>query len=279
MKTYYRQQQRPLEPDFVLRMGGSACEHVSITASSFIHVRFKIKTMRCSIFLLSGDSDGRCVVWDLSTYRPIVKWQAHSKSVLCVAPAPANFLRDVEATQIITQGRDDCLHVWDLAPILRQLVSNEDIDDSDTDAIHKDTLIEDGKQNDERCQIPTLVYTLPISSLNFCRFDAMLQDDQTTLIAVPNIILSTHFDIFNITTKTPIIRRVGLDIDSLKTTGLCMTIRFLSSHNSGRSPDQLSLIVGYESGDIMLWKIGNSASDSVADTGAFCLVASPLYGS
>ena len=53
--------------------------------------------------LVAGDADGRVSVTTLSTYRPIVFWQAHQGAVLRA---------DAWSGYLVTHGRDHSLRVW-----------------------------------------------------------------------------------------------------------------------------------------------------------------------
>ncbi|KAJ3322557.1 ASTRA complex subunit [Boothiomyces sp. JEL0866] len=53
-------------------------------------------------YLLSGDSEGNLIYWDLEIRRPISSWKAHNSSIL-KAKCQKNFY---------SQGRDDLLRIW-----------------------------------------------------------------------------------------------------------------------------------------------------------------------
>ncbi|KAI8367786.1 WD40-repeat-containing domain protein [Blakeslea trispora] len=55
-------------------------------------------------YLASCDSDGWIVIWKLKTRRPIHKWKAHEDSCLKLVVTEVNTL--------ISQGRDNMIHVW-----------------------------------------------------------------------------------------------------------------------------------------------------------------------
>ncbi|KAJ3275234.1 ASTRA complex subunit [Terramyces sp. JEL0728] len=52
--------------------------------------------------ILSGDSEGNLIYWDLEIRRPIASWKAHSSSILKTAIQ----------NRFYSQGRDDLIRIW-----------------------------------------------------------------------------------------------------------------------------------------------------------------------
>jgi hypothetical protein len=75
---------------------------------------------------------------------------------------------------LLSQGRDDNLHFWDVESIFQTLstsssrlnMSDEDGDDARTERVDFS-----GRMTLPQDEAPHLIWTLPISSLNFCKFD------------------------------------------------------------------------------------------------------------
>ncbi|KAI9365402.1 WD40-repeat-containing domain protein, partial [Zopfochytrium polystomum] len=170
--------------------------------------------------LASCDSEGACILWNLQNYRPIHQWAPHSASILNVSLAPGS---TPESILLLTQGRDDALHLWNVTETLRR-----------------------DRANGENAA-PALIYTLPVGSLNFCRFDSCLHGTDI-LVAVPNVLVSEQLD--------------GMT-EASKRTGICMAVRFLrrnlNSASSTASSDlqDLWLLAGYEAGNVILWNVGS----------------------
>ncbi|KAJ1539505.1 hypothetical protein HK405_012850 [Cladochytrium tenue] len=208
--------------------------------------------------LVTGDAEGVCILWNLATYRPITTWQAHEKALLNVAGDPT------ARSHILTQGRDNALHVWDASAAATAAASTI------------------GGNGAPPAPAPVLVYTLPVSSLGFFRFDCCADAMGRLLVVVPNVLETAELDVFDLTTNTPVQRSLAVPAQSgavsstsatAKTTGMAMAARFLRSGAAGRArrggdnddniaegaapsamaASPLWLVAGYESGLVALW--------------------------
>ncbi len=60
----------------------------------------------CS-YLISGDADGKCFVWDWKTSKLLTKWKAHDKVCISVLWHPH------ETSKVATAGWDGLIKFWD----------------------------------------------------------------------------------------------------------------------------------------------------------------------
>ncbi|KAJ2338937.1 Astra associated protein 1 Asa1, partial [Coemansia sp. RSA 2618] len=88
-------------------------------------------------FLVSGDQDGRLIVWSMLLKRQLTSINAHSSAILAISSLGTNNTAD--PFTLLTQGRDNKLHTWTLHT----------------------------REFDASLE---LAATQPIESLNFCRF-------------------------------------------------------------------------------------------------------------
>ncbi|KAI8344369.1 WD40-repeat-containing domain protein [Chlamydoabsidia padenii] len=165
-------------------------------------------------YIVSCDAGGKVIVWLFQTRRPIFQWKAHSASCLSVHVYNQN--------KLISQGRDDMIHVWEL--------------DFDTQ------------------QAPRIIYSLPYYSLNFCQL-SLYQVKGDTLICFPSKGDTPLVDIFNLDKQTWALQSIG-DQDNDRRR-LCMTVQFIH-HNQHQV---VRLLVGYESGHVVLWQCHLESKD------------------
>ncbi|KAI4137972.1 MAG: hypothetical protein LQ341_004878 [Variospora aurantia] len=122
----------PLQPVFVLR-GHSVQVHA---------VHFTSGNTR----LLTGDTDGWIVSWNLALKRPVAVWKAHETAVLSIGSWGPD--------RIITHGRDSRLAVWHLGiEIEGGMAKMLPADKPSITAPH-----------------PWLLHILTVNTLNFCSF-------------------------------------------------------------------------------------------------------------
>ncbi|CAG8575406.1 7664_t:CDS:2 [Diversispora eburnea] len=111
-------------------------------------------------YILSGDSGGTIIIWDLITKRPIIKFKGHTKGILRVT-----LFHD----KLISHGRDNFIHVWKLNQYLKNLKINE-----------LKPFCEESKLNPEN--------SLFINSASFCKFDLYCKEgieQEEILVAIP----------------------------------------------------------------------------------------------
>ncbi|CCX33691.1 Similar to ASTRA-associated protein 1; acc. no. C9STX5 [Pyronema omphalodes CBS 100304] len=181
--------------------------------------------------LATADASGICVLWRLSTRRPIAVWAAHNTSILAVSEWRS---KDRSDSRLITHGRDNKLRVWKIP--------------REEDGVAT-MLPAEGEVNGKA---PWLVVSMEVNTLNFCGF-GMCQlpttdaegDYNDILIAVPSVLNSQAVDIFQL----PSTQRVHTRINATATTGMAMALQ-LSSIN-----DALTLVAGYESGHVVVFRL------------------------
>ncbi|OAA46134.1 WD40/YVTN repeat-like-containing domain protein [Metarhizium rileyi] len=196
-------------PKFVLR-GHKAAVHVA----TFI---------RRNERLVTGDSEGFVVLWDLTIMRPRAVWRAHANAILGI--------RGWGEDKLITHGRDHKLLVWKLA--------QEDESGLST------ALPLDGVHVERRH--PWVVHLLEVNAMNFCSFSAcplggcqysrFLGTLSEILIAVPNTLASESVDIYALPSQ----RRTHT-VNSGGKNGMAMSLSLV--HHQRR----LTLIAAFENG-------------------------------
>ncbi|KAG7450737.1 WD40 repeat-like protein [Guyanagaster necrorhizus] len=195
--------------------------------------------------IYSGDGSGFIVLTSTRTLRPISSWKAHNDGVLGVQEWGAN---------IITQGRDNKLHVW--RPV-------EELPGIGGSAALSESLV------------PVLRYSMEVNALNYCRFSLMPlpPDDSETgssskdqsdaaLIAIPNLIKSSEADIWSLPSCSRVHAAIGkqesngpiLSTDGRgnQATGIIMALHLFEHDCALRIP------IAYESGNVTLRKFAKS---------------------
>lgn len=61
----------------------------------------------CSSYLVSGDADGKCYVWDWKTTKLYKKWKAHDG--VCIT----SLWHPHEPSKLLTAGWDGLIKYWD----------------------------------------------------------------------------------------------------------------------------------------------------------------------
>ncbi|KAK4172017.1 WD40-repeat-containing domain protein [Triangularia setosa] len=193
--------------------------------------------------LLTSDSDGFVVAWDLTIMRPRAVWQAHTASILGIAGWGNE--------RIITHGRDNRLVVWKLTAEDERVLST--------------TLPLDPAP--ESHPKPWMLHVLEISTMNFCSFSYCPASPENSpgttadeiLLAVPNTLSSESIDIFHLPSR---IRKhtVGFPASMLpnpgKQNGMAMSLS-LFHHPVTR---HLTLIAGYERGLAAVYQLNPNTS-------------------
>ncbi|KAI9031630.1 WD40-repeat-containing domain protein [Phycomyces nitens] len=158
-------------------------------------------------YIASGDADGFVIVWKMKTRRPVLQWKAHEESCLCLK---------VYKDQLVSQGRDDKIQVWQLPDL----------------EISVDTK-------------PLLLFHIPYDSLNFCKFSLCILAG-SVLLAFPSNGDTPLVDIYDLSLKKWLIRTIGLGTLALKK-GLCMAVELVERE------EKIWLVVGYEDGSVSMW--------------------------
>ncbi|KAF9576339.1 Guanine nucleotide binding protein (G protein), beta polypeptide 1-like [Mortierella alpina] len=291
----------PPAPSFILRGHEAPIHAIHFFASN--------------TFLVSGDEAGWIVVWDLWKRRQIFKWHGHpTGSVLALqsidthsckgqpkeqhttkptrrSKAGLRYYQDqARPVYIVSHGRDNHIHVWDINTVLQQSLARRS----------------DGASRQGVGHEATLVFSLPVNALNFCKMSVLAIDgaSETLLqkqeappsrilsladthrhiyIAVPSPTTSTLIDIYDIVKPERCFASVGLPKtswagESEKKTGSVMAIRLFRFDSSDPAVRPLGLharddtaadmeeastvensallhmIVGYEDGSVVLYQ-------------------------
>ncbi|KAK0446436.1 WD-40 repeat-containing protein [Desarmillaria tabescens] len=189
--------------------------------------------------IYSGDGSGFVVSTSTRTLRPISSWKAHSDGLLGIQEWGAN---------IITQGRDNKLHVWRRVEELPGIGGSAALSES---------------------LVPLLRYSMDVNALNYCRFSLMPlpPNDSTTgssskdqsneaLIALPNLVESSEADVWSLPSCNRVHAAIGkqesngpiLSTDGRgnQATGIIMSLH-LFEHDGA-----LRILIAYESGNVTL---------------------------
>ncbi|KAK3988213.1 ASTRA-associated protein 1 [Cladorrhinum sp. PSN332] len=205
---------RPAQPKSILRG-----HKTQVHATAFV---------RNNERLLTGDSEGFVVVWDLTIMRPRAVWQAHTKAILGIA----GWGRD----RIISHGRDNKLVVWKLA--------------EEDEAQLSTTLPLDPRP--ERRPQPWILHMLEVNTMNFCSFSyCPTSADSEILVAVPNTLASEEIDIFHLPSQRRVHTvKVGGAQDK---NGMVMAVSLFHHHQG-----TLTLIAGFENGLCAVAQLGDN---------------------
>ncbi|EJD06942.1 WD40 repeat-like protein [Fomitiporia mediterranea MF3/22] len=186
--------------------------------------------------LYSGDTSGSVFVTSTRTLRPIATWKAHLDGLLGVQEWASN---------IVTHGRDNKLHVWKRVlppPLVGSTVSSPDL------------------------PTPELQYSLDVNALNFCRFSLLraplsgaessaAPTTEHALIAIPNLIESSLADVWELPSCSRIhaaIGKVEAPEIGLKSWQIDSDGRILMALHLFIKSSRLHLLSAYEIGEVTL---------------------------
>ncbi|KAK0245425.1 WD-40 repeat-containing protein [Armillaria nabsnona] len=195
--------------------------------------------------IYSGDGSGFVVSTSTRTLRPISSWKAHNDGLLGVQEWGAN---------IITQGRDNKLHVWLRVEELPGIGGSAALSES---------------------PIPVLRYSMDVNALNYCRFSLMplpsndsivgsssKGQSNEALIALPNLVESSEADIWSLPSCSRVHAGIGkqesngpiLSTDGRgnQATGIIMSLHLFEYNGA------LRILIAYESGNVALREFDKS---------------------
>lgn len=203
--------------------------------------------------LIAGDANGVVSVTSLQDRRPWMQWQAHKEgqSVLGVQAFTKHRLLSV-----VTHGRDNEIHVWQICPTQRSMRGVRPYPGSDDDV-----------------QTPHCLVNLPVNALNFCRFSLLQHSaarDDTVLLAVPHSLDSGLVDVFALdlskvsateTQFTRLYTAVGKEqlsggSISPKIGGVKRAPIVMSMHLIRIDAESLAIVAAYEDGFVRMWEQG-----------------------
>ncbi|CAG8680683.1 11175_t:CDS:2, partial [Acaulospora colombiana] len=105
--------------------------------------------------------------------------------------------------------------------------------------------------------------SLPVNSLNFCKFGSVcgVGEREEILVAIPSVTESSAIDIWNLSNQRLITSSIGLD--QKRERGYCMALKFFRNLNSQDSLSTNYLILAaYENGSVVLWSVKIGKNDS-----------------
>ncbi|KAG0000240.1 Guanine nucleotide binding protein (G protein), beta polypeptide 1-like [Entomortierella chlamydospora] len=260
-------------------------------------------------FLVTGDETGWIYVWDIWKRRQIYKWQGHpSASVLAlkaisIQPSKSSTPRTAtkkcqaqlmalqDPVYIVSHGRDNEIHVWDINDILQKSLESSSSTNSAAPSSKSQNLAP--------------VFSLPVNAVNFCKMSILAIDaplfsssasenkgdvqelkesplrktHQHFYIAVPSPTTPTLIDIYDIVKPERKFASIGVDASMPQGTGekkwgSVMAIQLFQTRkqaivdlsalelNDDTSttaathdhPDTLHMLVGYEDGSVCLFQ-------------------------
>ncbi|KAG0301191.1 ASTRA complex subunit, partial [Dissophora globulifera] len=267
-----------------------------------------IEFFASNTFLATGDETGWICIWDIWRRRQVHKWRGHpSSSVLALkavpftiasdsATAPAEASPSAESSRpsrharstalqewayIISHGRDNEIHVWDINDILHKSLGR-------SSASVAGTMAAGNNQN----QVP--VFSLPVNALNFCKMAVLPTDTapqarqdpalapqtgsaalsrthQHIYIAVPSPTTPALVDIYDIVKPERTFASVGnqTEVGSAPTSpgtdeklGSVMAIQLFQRQveSLANPPSSLQMLVAYEGGSVVLLQESSTAA-------------------
>lgn len=158
-------------------------------------------------YLASSDASGMVLIWKMRSRRVILEWKAHDKDCTHIVVYD-------NGNRLISQGRDNVIHVWRLL------------------------LDDDGDSSKE------LLQSIPYVSLNFCRL-SLCKHQGDTLVALPFRGDTTSIDVYCLEKDLWIYHGVGEQLKEERR--LCMAVQVFSKGS------HVYCLAGYEDGSVCLW--------------------------
>ncbi|KAF9466576.1 WD-40 repeat-containing protein [Collybia nuda] len=223
----------------------SAPTHLLRSHSSFISaVAFSDDNER----LYSGDGSGHVVVTSTRSLRTITSWYAHTDGLLGV---------EEWGNRVITQARDNKLHVW---ARIEELPASARLG---------------GSAAQPNLPTPALCFSMDVNALNYCRFSLtglprnhLVKDENDSgLLAVPNLVDSSVADIWALPSCQRVHAAIGqagrrstLLSGEKSKTGILMSLHLFSASReqyvltatSSKVDEELRILCAYESGEVTL---------------------------
>ncbi|CDH58100.1 guanine nucleotide-binding protein subunit beta-like protein 1 [Lichtheimia corymbifera JMRC:FSU:9682] len=160
-------------------------------------------------YLASSDASGMVLIWKMRSRRVMLEWQAHEKDCTHIVVYD-------NGSRLISQGRDNMIHVWGLL------------------------LDVDGSSSKE------LLQSIPYVSLNFCRL-SLCKHQGDTLVALPFRGDTTSIDVYCLEKDRWIYHGVGEEEKEQRR--LCMAVQLFSRGSN------VYCLAGYEDGSVCLWQM------------------------
>ncbi|KAF9039678.1 WD40 repeat-like protein [Hymenopellis radicata] len=176
--------------------------------------------------IYSGDFAGWVICTLTRTLRPVVSWKAHEDGLLGVQEC---------GEHVITQARDNKLHVWARVEEYSLIGGSAALAESRT---------------------PELKYSLDVNALNYCRF-SVLETAHRLLIALPNLVESSEADIWTLPSCQRLHAAIGREAKAQGpilsndgrgrgASGIIMSMHLFSAETS------LRLLLAHENGSVVL---------------------------
>ncbi|GAA5954947.1 hypothetical protein JCM21900_005943 [Sporobolomyces salmonicolor] len=232
--------------------------------------------------LYSGDTDGFVAVWDLKTFRPKLFWKAHEGGLLSI---------EEMGHGLLTHARDNLVHYFSLhlsrADPCAVVV---DLQRGAATAVPSPASPSPGIEP---------VWSMDVNAMNFCKMSVVELSPGSSsakgkgkaveaegLVAVPSLTKDDFVDIFHIPSKERAHRSIGVDAFPIgNKTGTVMALHLFlhdssPSHFRSSQPassletpsstpstlrscagnPQLHLLIGYESGQLALFRFTPTAN-------------------
>ncbi|PPQ71184.1 hypothetical protein CVT24_010002 [Panaeolus cyanescens] len=207
--------------------------------------------------LYSGDTSGKVVVTSTRTRRAISIWNPHTDLVLGIQEWD-NF--------VITQGRDNKLHVWDQ---VREMPASTSIG---------------GSANLPGLPTPALRYSMDINAINFCRFSLLSGTASSSqpaggkqaLLGLPNLVDSSTVDIWSLPDQARMHAAIGQEIKKSifsenpggrNNSGIVMSMHLYRASSTSISSQNLRILLAYEDGSVVLREYTQGEKPSIESQG------------
>ncbi|GAA6033187.1 hypothetical protein JCM8097_002986 [Rhodosporidiobolus ruineniae] len=273
--------QAPLQPTYILRLHAHPV--------SVLHFPSGSSGSAGARWLLSGDTSGLVILWDLKTFRPRASWQAHEGGVLGIE----EWGEDGEG--VLTQGRDNLIRFWSFSPPSSSScsTSKDKYPDPPSPTLSSFSTPSTAPPSTfNAAPAPRLVWEMPINALNFCRIGvlrlppmaeregkgkekAQEEEDDTGeereggeegLVAVVSLTKDDFVDVFHLPSQARIHRSIGAGAWAVgEKTGSVMALKLFSLPSSpsavsvspssaAEAKTHLHLLAAYESGAVSLFR-------------------------
>ncbi|GAA5915880.1 hypothetical protein JCM5296_002521 [Sporobolomyces johnsonii] len=258
----------PPPPSYILRGHAAPVSALRFSASGRI--------------LYSGDTDGFVAAWDLKTFRPKLFWKAHEGGLLSL---------EEMGDGLLTHARDNLVHYFSLRPSRADPSAVVvDLQRGAATAVPSSASPSPGIEP---------VWSMDVNAMNFCRMSVLEFSpglssakgkgkavEAEGLVAVPSLTKDDFVDIFHIPSKGRAHRSIGVDAFPIgHKTGTVMALHLFlhdsspshfrssqppssletspstpSSLRNSTSNPQLHLLIGYESGELALFRFTPTAN-------------------
>ncbi|GAA5853863.1 hypothetical protein JCM8547_007478 [Rhodosporidiobolus lusitaniae] len=255
----------------------------------------------CNRFLLSGDTEGHVALWDLQTFRVRRSWKAHEGGLLGVE----EWKGKEGGGGVLTQGRDNSLNLFRFSPSPSSSTSSSSSAPSPSTSSTEPSSSAFSATPEKAWSMPInamnfcRMSVLPLSRPSLAgrqgKGRAVEEEhnegedggrvegdgEGEALVAVVSLTKDEMVDIFHLPSQARVHRSVGsgafaigektgsvmaVHLFHLRSSSLSSTSSFSPSSASPASTQQLHLLIGYESGQLALFRFTPTPSFSLSSS-------------